>query len=267
MVVINRILDYHMHSTHSWDGKSSIADMCASAIDKNISEICFTEHLAVNETDPCYGFLVSDPYSADIESCRDRFESQLTIKKGLEIGEPHLQKDKILPYVADQNIDFIIGSVHNLNGDDLTLRISGRDQIKTYTPYFRELLDCVTKGDMDVIGHFDLMKRYAFDLQGMYRHGDYEELIHEILKKAIARNIGLEINTSGFRSSSLEIFPSQTILRKYKELGGEILTVGSDSHWASMIGNNIPPVYLMLKQIGFDNVFSYTQRQPEAVTI
>ncbi|HAE61268.1 MAG TPA: histidinol-phosphatase [Eubacteriaceae bacterium] len=261
------MLDYHTHTTHSWDGMSSMDEMCQSAIVKGVSEICFTEHLAVREGDPCYGWLDMDAYGKDIAKCRNKFKDKLIIKKGLEIGEPHLSMNKIEPYKSGHDIDFIIGSVHNLEEEDLTVYMQGKEQIESYTGYFRELLASVSQGDMDVIGHFDLLKRYAFDVNGRYRHSDYEELIHEILKTAISRNIGLEINTSGFRSSSLEIFPSQIILKMYKELGGEILTVGSDSHSANMIGNNIPPVYLMLKQLGFKSVFSYTQRKPSAVDI
>ncbi|WP_073269308.1 histidinol-phosphatase HisJ family protein [Alkalibacter saccharofermentans] len=261
------MLDYHMHTTHSWDGMSTMEEMCKSAINKGVSEICFTEHLSVREGDPCFGWLDMDAYGINIEKCRDHFQGSLTIKKGLEIGEPHLSMNKIEPYKTGQNIDFIIGSVHNLDEEDLTVYMQGREQIESYTDYFNEVLLSVTEGDMDVIGHFDLLKRYAFDLNGKYRHGDYEELISEILKKAISRNIGLEINTSGFRSSSLEIFPSQIILKMYMDLGGELLTVGSDSHSANMIGNNIAPVYLMLKQIGFNAVFSYDRRKPTAVNI
>lgn len=267
VIPINRLLDYHMHSNHSWDGQSTMEEMCQSAVRKKISEICFTEHLAVREGDLCYGFLDMECYGNEIDKCRRQFGDHVIIKKGLEIGEPHLLKDRIEPYTLNQGIDFIIGSVHNLDTIDLTIYIEGKEQIESYTAYFEELLKCVSEGDIDVIGHFDLLKRYAFHLNGHYRHHDYEELIYEILKKAVSRNIGLEINTSGFRSGSMEIFPSQKILNVYKSLKGEIITVGSDSHHANMIGNNIAPIYFMLKQIGFEAVYSFEKRVAKSVKI
>ncbi|MFZ7134264.1 MAG: histidinol-phosphatase HisJ family protein [Eubacteriales bacterium] len=260
-------MDYHTHSTHSRDGRSSMEDMCVSAIKKGVSEICFTEHVAVRQGDSCYKCLNMKNYGWDIERFRDLFKNKLIIRKGLEIGEPHLQKDKIQPFILNQEIDFIIGSVHNLGDEDLPVYIQGKGQFESYMAYFQEVFACVSEGDMDVIGHFDLLKRYAFDINGKYRHADYEDIIREILKCAITKNIGLEINTSGFRSSSMEIFPSQIILNTYKELGGEILTVGSDSHSSDMIGSNIASVYLMLKQIGFKYVYSFEKRKRKAEDI
>lgn len=256
-----------MHSLHSWDGNSTIEEMCVSAIKKNVSEICFTEHLAVWEGDICYGTLHMNKYNDDIEKCRSLFENKLIIRKGLEIGEPHLRKEKIQPFVLNQGIDFIIGSVHNIAEEDLPIFIKGKEQIISYMGYFEELLQCVVHGDMDVIGHFDLLRRYAFDLNGEYKFASYKELIHEILKKAIEKNIGLEINTSGLRSTSKEAFPSQQILKAYKSLGGKILTVGSDSHSADMIGNNISSVYKMLKEMDFHYVFSFHKRQGKGIKI
>ncbi|WP_303859765.1 histidinol-phosphatase HisJ family protein [Alkalibaculum bacchi] len=212
MIFINRLLDYHTHTIHSWDAKNTVQEMCESAVDKGITEICFTEHFAVREGDICTDYIDFEHYTKDIQMAKDVFQEKLVIKKGIEISEPHYKKDEISSQIKDQDLDFIIGSVHSVNGVDLIDYIIHRDQISIYRDYFEELLKTVSVGDFDVIGHFDLLRRYAFDSSGRYRHADFQELIREILKKAVSRSIGLEINTSGFRSSSVEIFPSRTIL-------------------------------------------------------
>ncbi|RBP66658.1 histidinol-phosphatase (PHP family) [Alkalibaculum bacchi] len=267
MIFINALLDYHTHTTHSWDAKNTVGEMCQSAVDKGITEICFTEHFALREGDPCCDYIDFEQYSRDIEFAKDVFQGRLIVKKGLEIGEPHYKRDEINSRIKGQDLDFIIGSVHSIDGVDLKDYIIHRDQISSYRGYFEELLETVSVGDLDVIGHFDLLRRYAFDSSGRYRHADFQELIYEILKKAVSRNIGLEVNTSGFRSSSTEIFPSRAILKEYRDLKGEILTVGSDSHLTDTIGYNIGSVYLMLKQIGFKSVFSFEKRKPKAVEL
>ncbi|HCX65117.1 MAG TPA: histidinol-phosphatase [Eubacteriaceae bacterium] len=261
------LLDYHTHTNHSWDGSASIKDMCKSAVKRGVSEICFTDHLAVVESDPCYGWLDKDRYQKDIESNQALFDGTLTIKKGLEVGEPHLQKEDIAFYTKDPNLDFIIGSVHNIEQIDLTQMIPQRSQKENYRLYFEELFKAVAFGDLDVIGHFDLLKRYDFDQNGPYSFAAYSDIITEILRKAVDRGIGLEINTSGFRSSCGEIFPSTAILKRYRELGGELLTVGSDAHDVIRIGENIPSVYALLERMGFRAVFSYEKRQPVAVDL
>ncbi len=208
-----------------------------------------------------------EEYSNEIERCKDLFKGLIIIKKGIELGEPHLNSEELIQYTSDKTLDFVLGSIHFIDDIDLVYFAEDKNREESYIAYFEEVYNSVSEGDFDVLGHFDLLKRYAFDLHGKYKHGDLEELIHEILRKASKRNIGIEINTSGFRSSSLEIFPSQLILQDYKELGGEIITVGSDSHTAETVGNNIPPVYLMLKQLGFKHVYTFDKRNPTGIKI
>lgn len=267
VVKIDYIIDFHIHSKFSHDGKSSMEEICTAAQAKKINEICFTEHISATPAAPCYFDLDMEAYSREIERCQELFKDKLVIKKGIELGEPHLNPEALIPYTSDKKLDFILGSIHFIGETDLVNFADDKSHEESYITYFEEVYKCVCIGDIDAIGHFDLLKRYAFDVHGSYKHADFQELIHEILRKAISRNIGLEINTSGFRSSSLEIFPSQLILRDYKELGGEIITTGSDSHTADMVGSNIPSVYLLLKQLGFGYVFAFDKRKPEGIRI
>jgi histidinol-phosphatase (PHP family) len=115
---------------------------------------------------------------------------------------------------------------------------------------------------MDALGHFDLMKRYAFDVFGNYDMEVYYDLISSIFDVMINRNIALEINTSGLISSAKEIFPSIDVLKLYRSKGGEMITVGSDAHRPDMLGNGIEDIFKLLKNMGYTSILSYRKRIP-----
>ena len=114
-------------------------------------------------------------------------------------------------------------------------------------------------GDFDVLGHLDIVQRYAFEAGGVYNFEDYKDYIYDILKIIISRGKGIEVNTSGLSNNLL--FPKLEILHMYKDLKGEILTVGSDAHTSNRVGEKISYAYDMLKDIGFNYVFTYDNRK------
>ena len=114
------------------------------------------------------------------------------------------------------------------------------------------------------------MKRYAVDLDylGKYDFDVFKEMLIEILKKGIERNVGIEINTSGLSKRALnETLPSMNLLKLYRELGGEILTIGSDSHAAATVGSQFETALEMAKEAGFTNIYTFNKREPYAVKI
>jgi histidinol-phosphatase (PHP family) len=133
--------------------------------------------------------------------------------------------------------------------------------------YFTELLSMVSTADIDIIAHFDLMKRYAYKEYGLYEFQDYREIIEQILKKAIDRNIGMEINTSGLRTGLKQTLPSIEVIQLYKELGGEILTIGSDSHTVDDVGANFSDAASLAKDCGFNYIYTFEKRKPIPVKI
>ncbi|MFB3163830.1 histidinol-phosphatase HisJ family protein [Neobacillus sp. 179-J 1A1 HS] len=260
------LMDYHHHTNHSFDSTASMVEVCKNAIENEIQEICFTEHFSVNPLAPTYGHMVFEKYLDEIRDCQEKFHSQLIVKAGIELCEPHLLKDQYDEILQPLNLDFILGSVHNLNNQKLRLAL--KDGHPTaYERYFIELLSMVSTADIDIIAHFDLMKRYAYKEHGLYDFHEYQEIIQQILKKAIDRNIGIEINTSGLRTGLQQTLPSIEIIQIYKELGGEILTIGSDSHIVEDVGANIADAYALAKQCGFNYVFKFEKRKPIAVKI
>lgn len=260
------LMDYHHHTNHSFDSTASMVEICKKAIENEIQEICFTEHFSVNPLAPTYGHMVFEKYLHEIRECQEKFHSQLIVKAGIELCEPHLLKDQYDEILQPLNLDFILGSVHNLNNQKLRLALND-DQPTAYERYFNELLSMVSTADIDIIAHFDLMKRYAYKEHCLYEFQDYQEIIQQILKKAIDRNIGMEINTSGLRTGLQQPLPSIEIIQLYKELGGEILTIGSDSHTVDDVGSNIADAYALSKQCGFNYIYKFEKRKPIPVKI
>jgi len=219
------VVDYHVHSNNSFDGKNSIEEMCRKAIEKNLSEICFTEHFSVDPRDVSYRVLDYEKYFSEIIKAKEKFSDRIRIKCGMEIGEPHLKQyqEDLVKEIENMNLDFIIGSVHNIDGIKLRLYMQNKNKYDIYYDYFSEIYKMVKSSDIDIVGHMDLMKRYAYEA-----HGNY---------------------------------PGKKVLDLYRNLGGEVMTVGSDSHfWESLAIHNIKMINL-LKETGFKYIFTYEKRK------
>lgn len=261
------IIDYHVHTNNSFDCKSYMEDMCASAFEKGVKEICFTDHFSIRKGIPTYGYIDFERYFSSINKCAEDFKDKLIVKVGLEVCEPHLEKNKLSSILNKYDFDFILGSVHNILYDKLKNFIEEKSNIDAYEGYFREVYALAKHSEIDVLAHFDLLKRYAFDTHGNYTFNNHKETIYEILKVLVDRGIGIEINTSGARSSVNEFFPSLDVLTFYKDLGGEIITIGSDAHRPQDIAEGFYDAVNLLKSIGFKYIFTYSHRKAHAMKL
>ena len=257
--------DYHMHSNFSFDAVQPIEEAVISAINSGISEICMTEHISFDPKDSSYNYFDFTDYSNEISSLSEKYKDKIKIKTGLEVGEYHLYKDDFNKYYKEHNLDFIIGSIHNIGGKGLRNNLKENGDHNTYINYFNEVLTLANCGDFDVLGHLDLVQRYAFDEHGIYDFNFYKDNIYDILKTLINDNKGIEVNTSGLSKNLL--FPKVEILKMYKDLGGEIITVGSDAHNSERVGENIANTYELLKNLGYKYVFTFEKRNPNGITL
>lgn len=264
-----RIIDYHLHSTHSFDGKDAMYDICQRAVATGIEEICFTEHFSVDPRDVTFGTLQPEAYEADLAACREEFAGRLIIRKGLEIGEPHLAayRAELDQQVARIAPDFILGSVHNMDSVKLRLYVPGKSKQQIYDDYFAEVYKMVSTADIDSIGHLDLAKKYAYAEHGNYHWQQHEAWLRAILLKAIERGIAIEINAAGLKANAREQYPAFPVLSLYRQLGGELITVGSDAHSADAVGAAYRDMTMLLREAGFTAVFTYQGRQATAQSI
>lgn len=257
--------DYHMHSKYSFDAVQTIEEAVLSAINSNINEICMTEHISFDPEDSSYNYFDFKDYSNEIKYLSEKYKDKIKIKAGLEVGEYHLYKNEFDNYYKENQLDFIIGSIHNINKKGLRTNIRENGVHETYVNYFNEVLKLVSCGDFDVLGHLDLVQRYAYEAGGVYDFKTYKDSIYDILKTLISNNRGIEINTSGLSKNLL--FPKVDIIKMYKDLGGEIITVGSDSHNSERVGENIEHTYELLKNLGYKYVFTFDKRNPNGILL
>ncbi|EDS76215.1 putative histidinol-phosphatase [Clostridium botulinum C str. Eklund] len=256
--------DMHTHSNNSFDSKATIIDMCKSAIKNSITDISFTEHFSIDNHKKTYGYMNFEKYFKDIEIAKDLFLNSLNIYTGLELCEPHENTNKFKNTLKNLNFDMILGSVHNISNVGHRAICQNSTKKEAYDMYFNEVLKLVSFGDFDIAAHLDLMNRYAFNSLGNYEFKDYYDILKSILNKLISRGIGIEINTSGLRNSLNDIHPKIEILKLYKSLGGEIITIGSDAHTPNDVGSNCKETLNLLKDLDYKYIFTFKNRKPIA---
>lgn len=266
------LIDYHLHSQFSCDSHTNMEEICQAAVQAGLNEIAFTDHMDLTYPHQYENHYIHDlEYYLDaISQCQLQFSGQLTVRAGLEIG---LERHRLFAYDKILNqypFDFVIGSVHEINGIAVSQKafFQGKTKEQVYHQYYRAILDCIRQFDnFDVIGHLDYCKRYNPE---PYEPGDHliaMDLITEILQELIARGKGLEVNTSGFRHSSAMCLPHFDILRHYRQLGGNRITIGSDSHRSEYVGYQIAETTATLKALGFSTISTFGLRHEYPVAI
>jgi len=264
-----KVIDMHVHTAFSFDGRSTVEEECQTAFSNNLSGICFTEHFSVDPADVSYGVLDYESYKKKLLECKAKYGTSFWIGCGLEIGEPHLEKYRqhLNQMQKEMKLDFVIGSIHNIGSKKIRLFMDGKSRDEIYTAYFQEVLKMIEIADIDVIGHLDLAKRYAFAAWGDYDFSQYKDVLTQILICAIKRNIGIEVNTSGWRNQVRKTYPSVEVIKLYRELGGKYITLGSDAHETLNLGYCFSDARDMLLNAGFENIYYYIQRKPKEIAL
>ncbi len=261
--------DYHIHTAFSADARPSMAEVCEQAIALGIPEICFTEHADFTPGDPCSGYFRPEAYFAELERCREQYGDRLVIRAGAEMGESHLFPYETELLMDEYPFDFIIGSLHWVRDELILSReyFEKHSKHEAYQRYFEELLIMVRVGGFDVVGHFDVVKRYGYDVHGPFDPHEHEEIIREVLRACVEVGIGLEVNTSTLRRPVNEPSPGLTILKWYREMGGEIVTLGSDAHEVAHVGHALDEMVALVKAAGFSHIATFHDRQVYFVPI
>ena len=272
------LFDYHVHTAFSDDSSYPMSDCILDAIDLGIDEICFTDHVDYGiklDWDQSKKFKrvngqlmanVDYPlYFQTISHYQRLFKGQITLKKGLEFG---VQTHTIPLYQAlfdeyENQLDFVILSIHQV--DDLEFWTQdyqkGKSQKEYIEGYYRQMYDVVRSfHDYSVLGHMDMINRY--DLIGNYPFELVKPYIAEILKVVIADEKGIELNTSFHRYGLNDSTPCKAILELYRDLGGKIITIGSDAHSKQHLGAYINEGKAYLKSLGFEWQCAFYQMNP-----
>ncbi|WP_027398360.1 histidinol-phosphatase HisJ family protein [Anaerovorax odorimutans] len=262
--------DYHTHTNFSDDGDVEMKDMVQTAYNKGIFEIAITDHYDPDYPDKAFPFLLNfEEYHKTLENIRKQFKDKIKVIKGIEIGIQHgTTMKKISEAVNSYNYDFVLGSFHCAEGFELYGEnfFKGRSVEESYEAFYRYMFDCLDQyKDYDVLSHFNIIDRYS---SYVAKPSLYMDIVESILKKIIYDGKGIEINTSSFRYGMGErTTPAQEILQLYKDLGGEIITTGSDAHEMSYIGHMLDYAQHMIKSVGLKYITTFENRKPTFIKL
>ena len=270
------ICDTHVHSSNSFDGESTVREICEAAVEKGISSVTITDHMEAPEIrlgdKSVYGNAIKsiERSVADVEALRDEYEGRVKLLKGMELGEPmHDPKLTQKAYeIAD--FDFILASVHNLfeEEDFYYLEYNERNVKPLLTRYFDELLDTAKNADFDSLAHLTYPFRYIVERTDIRPDtAEYADVIDEIFLTLARRNKSLEINTSGLFKPINSTLPDLDLIRRFRELGGSMITVGSDAHNCKDLGAGLEEGIKLARMCGFKSFTVYENRQPKQVAI
>jgi histidinol-phosphatase (PHP family) len=263
------LIDYHLHTSCSKDGAGEVNEHCRQAVKRNFTEICFTNHqewisAATGHFDYAMRNNGWQQLLSEIEDARKQFP-MLAIRFGCEIGHYPQYVTEIIRFTQQHPFDYIIGSIHSLDGKILVSATSSDDkdedkknQTKKMRQYLLAIKEMVDHAYFDCIGHLDYAKKNMPSLALT----EYQDLIWDIAKSMKKNNIGFELNTSGWHHLAQECYPSFEILKIMKDAGISIVTVGSDSHSPKALGQDILKGLEMLKRAGFEAVCTFSERIP-----
>lgn len=271
------LADYHVHSSCSFDADDRMAAMARAEHRAGVSEICFTDHVDFDaqETLP----LGPERYQLPKSQVKQFIEAMekapegIDIKLGLELGEGNHDPMRAKRIYAMPEYDFILGSLHNLRGEEdfYFLKYESYEQCwELYDRYLDELIELAGIGCFDCMAHIGYCLRYmhkqGFD--AVMDMGRYGYKLDRLLRTLIENGKGIELNTAdlvpGARSDALGVpFPGVDVLRRYRELGGDIVTVGSDAHNVKAAASGLREGYELLAENGFRYVAVYKRHKPE----
>jgi len=257
--------DYHCHSDHSPDSVVTMREHCEKALELGLQELCFTDHLdyGIKYVYPEGKEFSYETYFKGIEEVREAYRGRLVIKTGIEFGAQihtlqHYRNDyQQLPF------DFILLSSHEIDNQEFWRHDyqKGKTQFEYNRGYYQNLLEMVKAYDgYSVLAHLDVMKRY--DQAGIMDDEYVIDLIELILKEVIKSGRGLEVNTSCVRYRLNDLTPSKRILKLYRDLGGSILSLGSDAHQVGQLGDHMEDIRQQLRELGFTHFYTYDKLKP-----
>ncbi|WP_124066012.1 histidinol-phosphatase HisJ family protein [Clostridium sp. E02] len=258
--------DYHFHTSFSGDSDTPIRDQLEQGILLGMKSVCVTDHHDYDMSSDLDFTLDLDQYFQTMNAIKEEYKSRIDLRIGIELGlQPHL-KTYFETLIKTYPFDFILGSTHSIHKIDVVSSdfFEGRSEEEAYLEYFKATLDNVKKlNTYDVAGHIDYIVRYGPTKTACYHYDAFRETLDAILMAIIRHGKGIECNTAGYRKGIHQPNPSKEILVRYRELGGEIITIGSDAHTPRDLGSDFLRAKDLLLECGFSYYAEFRNRKPE----
>jgi len=265
-------LDAHLHTDRSADSDVPIDAYAVAAIERGIPEIAITDHIDFDRRLPNFR-----PDTAErerlVQEAAERWAPHgLAIRFGLEVTYESIREDEIREHLARWPYDFVIGSVHV--GPDSPYHVTrvgrwvaDRTFDEVVAPYFAEVEAAARSGLFDALGHLDFVKRYVAGHLGPADFADRLDLYEPILRALVDTGTALEVNTSGLRQAPRETYPGPAVVARFRELGGERVSAGSDAHRREWFAHGLEEGYRVAADGGFEELFFRRGGRPVAVAL
>ncbi len=272
-----KLLDYHLHTLGTIDGRMTEEEVCQQSIRMGIQEIAFTNHSMLTEPDYTISHESFRKHWENIQVCQ-QLHPELTIRLGLEVdyyeGRESEVRDSIEAYqsVIGRQFDVILGAVHHLNDVFFSSRVFVEellrkyDLVTLYHNYFALSAKAVQSQLFDVMAHPDLIKKFNGELTPRVPFEEYHQAAELFVNALIDSEVGMEVNTKGCEQRDGEVFPTEEILALYitksKKLGKDpIITLGSDAHKLSDVGKHLMEGAKLVQKNGVDFVMRFDKRK------
>ncbi len=276
--------DNHVHTSFSTDSDTPMEAMVRRGIKLGLDSICFTDHIDYDFPDTGNGveFLFEmEPYFEMLSYLQGKYP-QFGIRRGVELGlKPYLSK-RCNELIHAHPFDFVIGSTHLVDNVDpyypsFWKQFSEKEGIRRY--YEITMENIRTDTEFDVYGHIDYIIRYTPTQQKNRAQGiideaymercfrDSSDMIDEILHLLLSKGKGIEVNTAGIKYGLGHTNPQEKVLKRYRELGGEIITVGSDAHETKHLAYAFEGIPELLRKCGFRYYTEFRGRRPEMIPL
>lgn len=263
------LADYHIHSRVSQDARFPMTDMAEAAVAAGLNEICFTDHIEPicwNTMDLRQEPIDWQVMTAEFASVQEAMGDRICLRLGMELGDAMWDFEHTEKLIADAPpMDFVIGSVHTLsaayNGVDLYLfhpedEKAARAGIRDY---LEQVYQMARWGKFSVLGHLTVPLRYLNERWGFDLTFDgFEAEVEDIFRALLNRGCGIEVNTNRGNTP----LPDAKWLKMYRNLGGEMITLGTDAHTPEFVGCAVRERQQLLKECGFHHFCTFEKMQP-----
>jgi histidinol-phosphatase (PHP family) len=266
-------MDIHTHSEHSHDAEFQVAKMCEAAIENGIGLFAITDHYDIYDYLDDFSGLDADLRQSvsDTLSAREQTRGRLKLFTGIELGQPLENQAKAEEVLQSYAFDFVLGSLHNAPGrpDFYFYKPDNKDFVldREIESYFVSLLATVRWGRFDSAGHLTLPFRYVLLFHQNYNFRKWDDYLESIVKALAEKGMAMEINTSGVKRSPSYTMPDTRWARRFKELGGEKITLGSDAHSPQRVGAGLAEGMQSAYEAGFSWLCYFENRAPQYVRL
>ncbi|MGD0018805.1 MAG: histidinol-phosphatase HisJ family protein [Candidatus Limnocylindrales bacterium] len=252
-------LDAHLHTDLSPDSAVPLELYCAQAAERGVREIAITDHLDFMPGAPAYQYASYRHREKVVRDAAERWAGKVTIRFGVELTYESRYEDEIREHLGTHSYDYSIGSVHNMSDGPyarsrIASFVAGKTLAEAVAPYFAEVAAAIRSGLFDTLGHLDMIKRYLIAYWPAADYAAIPEVYEPLLVALVESGTTLEVNASGLRQQTGETYPAPWVVARFRELGGQRVTVGSDSHLPNCFAFGIEEACEIVTAAGFDRL-------------